>query len=365
MTSDNYMIKMIDDFLDCKNNPESGRLEDTDLFKYFYSGRDKCKSYVRMKSLFENRSTGIILNGLREVLEGNTRFKFAFSHSDKYRSLDLGFYEWFTGKFDAGDFMEGKSNDAFSLRKRSASLLSVIRLGRRNISEKELTDFIGVNRDLLQAVCEDAAIIEAAYDASMHRNKYERAGVGKARRIIDSVNVGSKKEPVKHDAEVLMESLKNAGTDIDSGEGLIINLVSAEHTLTSLVIIDNCFIKSDGRKDMRNGFTDPMARFHYAVFDAGSVSRNGRFSEAFYIPDNSSYDRTYDAFRHMSVQSLADLRDFDAVDTVRRHLENSRPECFAGFLDESSESGYALPEITGARQRGRYSDSGAAFDELV
>ena len=364
MTSDNYMLKMIDDFLECKDNPESGRLEDTDLFKYFYSGRDKCKSHVRILSLFRsNNSIRKITDELREMLGRNTRFKFAFSHSDKYRSLDLEFYEWFRGRFDADDFREDKFNGALPVRKRHASLMSVLRFGRDNISEKELTDFFAVNRDLLQAVCEDSAIIEAAYDASVHRDKYERTGVGKARRIIESVNAGTKKTPVKHDAEVLMKSLKNAGTDIDSGEGLIINLASAEHTLTSLVIIDNCFIRSDGRKDMRNGFTDPMTRFHYAVFDAGYVSRNGRFSEAFYIPDNSSYDRTFDAFRKMSEQSLSDLGDFDSVKAVRRLLKNNRPECFAGFLDETS--GYALPEVKRESQRGRYSDSGAAFDELV
>lgn len=361
MTSDNYMLKMIDDFLDCKGNPESGRLEDTDLFKYFYSGRDKCKSYVRIKTIFGNNSIKIIIYELREMLARNTRFKFSFSHSDKYRSLDLEFYEWFRVKFNSVDFRDG--NETFSLRKRSATLLSVLRFGRNNISEKELTDFLAINRELLQAVCEEAAIIEASYDASVHRDKYERAGVGKARRIIDSVNAGTKKEPVKQDAEVLMASLKNAGADIDSSEGLIINLASAEHTLTSLVIIDNCFIRSDGRKDMRNGFTDPMARFHYAVFDAGYVSRNGRFSEAFYIPDNSSYDRTFDAFRKMSEQSLSDLGDFDSIKAVRKRLKNNRPECFAGFLDETS--GYALPEVRRESQRGRYSDSGAAFDELV
>lgn len=369
MTSDNYMIKMIDDFIDRKNDPGKGRLEDTDLFKYFYSGRDKCRSYVRIESLFAGKnSVKKISVELREMLASNNRFKFAFFHSDKYKNLDFEFWEWFRNKLNRDDY-KGENgisgNETFSLRKRQAGMLSVLIYGRHNITEKELVSFLSANRSLLKVVCEDAAIIEVSYDAAMHKDKYERAGRGKASRIADCINAVSGKRPEKKDAQALWESLNNSGVNVDSTEGLIINLESAEHTLTSMVIIDNCFIKSDGRRDIRNDFTDPMARFHYAIFNAGYVTRNGTFGEAFYIPDNSSYDRTLDEFRQITNQALADLSDFDSIKAVRKSMDHNRPECFSGFLDEPSETGYGLPEVYGTAKRGRYTDSGAAFDELV
>lgn len=369
--NDNFMLKMIDDFIGIRDGRSKGRIEDTELFKYFRSGKESCKSYLRIEALFEQKNKfEYLISDLREMLLHNTRFKYGFSHADRYGSLDINMWEVFKDRFASSDYRESVI-DA-SQRKRNAGLIYILMYGRDNIREKELTAFLKNNINLLRMVCEDAAIIEAAYDAALHRNKYERSGKGKAQRIIESVNAGSRNDADKDQAEALMERLKNCKTKTESDAGLIICLASAPHTLTSLVIVDNLYAKGDGKKDKRIDFADPMAKYHYAIFNSGYVSRRGNFSEAFDFPHNDSYEKTYEEFKRAENMALADLGDFEAVSEIKEtefmkapSLRDKRLEYFKAFLGEDACESFELPKESGIYNRRAITGSGAAFSDSV
>ena len=369
MDIQNRMLEMIDEFNGRKDDLSGGRLEDTSLFRYFRAGRKECASYSRIVSLFDDRhGMKYIVTELRKMLSVNRRFKFGFANSDKYKSLDLEFWYEFRNCFDNADYNRDGSgtlntNDP-STRKRSTRLISALRSDDARIPAKELCAFLAHKRALFRQVCEDAAIIEAAYDAACHRKRYEKTPSAKADRIINSLYSGTgavrSRMPDKESAELLMKRLNDSSSEISSREGLIIKLATSDYSLTSFVIVDNSYVYNDGKRDVRSAFTDPLARYHYAVFDAGLVTTDGQFRKAFYYPDNSSFENTYKIYKEMEKDSLTDLKESEALAAIdKKGLDT------INGLFEYAEPEYKIPRQKGQKAIIGTEGSGAFFDDYV
>ena len=349
------MREMIEAFDRCRQDSVAS-LEETELYKYYSSAGPEYSKYRRIEELFKTKDIKRITDEICKRIAQSRRFAYGITHSESYSILDAGFNSKFHERFKENDYRADRK------RKKKVGLLYILRYGHPNIKAKELQSFLIDNKELFKKMCISAVIIELACEASSHKERYINDRID---RIIQSrLAIGDSGQLTVNDKDVielLRSRLEETARSV--APGFMIKLFSSTHTMTSMVIIDNSFIKKDDKNDKlnidkRNQLANPNARFHYAVFDFDPLGSDcdATIVDRLYCYD--SFDETYKQYKFNldeGIISLSGYKGFSAID--RTDLD-----CFSEVLG----SGKNITEDINKSGDSRVfttNKSGACFDE--
>ncbi len=319
------MREMIEAFDHCRQDSVAS-LEGTDLYKYYSSAGPEYSKYRRIEELFKTKDIKRITDEICKRIAQSRRFAYGITHSESYHNLDVDFDSKFRERFKENDYRADRK------RKKKDGLLYILRYGHPNIKAKELQSFLIDNKESFKRMCISAVIIELACEASSHKERYINDRID---RIIQSrLAIGDSGQLTVNDKDVielLRSRLEETARSV--APGFMIKLFSSTHTMTSMVIIDNSFIKNDDKNDKlnidkRNQLANPNARFHYAVFDFDPLGSDcdAKIVNRVYCYD--SFDETYKEYKFNLEEGISSLCGYDGFSKI----DKTGLDCFGEVL---------------------------------
>ena len=343
------MLKMIRDF-NAEKDKDEPSLESTELYRFYLSAADKYAKYNRVSDIFRNRKIGKIVEEIRSMLS-NERFKYGLSRADEYRRLDSAFWDRYKNSLSGRSYKE---------RVRSDHLMTIIRKGHPNITDKQLYSFLTDNREQFRQACLSAAVIYQSCDACAHEERFTNDRIGRYVQNCDIVSAG---EPDEKSAGLLMDRLRKADADMSS-DPLLIGLDTSRHSLTSLVIVNNAYLDcdpKDGTKDT-GVLRDPKQIYHFAIFDPSNAYPNKPLINAFsnFGSDISDIWKKFSSLKRDNEQILQ--MDTDILQVI----DKTDLGCFEGLFAKGNEDKTGIS----AKERSKYVNtsvdrSGAPFAPIT